>query len=214
MTARPRAADDFREISKHRLRRGRNIFCAAAGALTVSACVAANDVDGRGAVASLQKTPDSPVESGSGGHRLVIRANANNQCYVEATAGQKGTRFQFLLDSGASSVAFGSNHAVQLGLNPSALRYDGSEFHTANGIVRAANIRPRELRIGDVSLHDFPATVNPGVIDNPLLGTSVLGKEVDFQLGHGVCVLTPRNAGDAARPITRRASHDSSAPRA
>jgi hypothetical protein len=58
------------------------------------------------------------------------------------------------------------------------------------------------------------ATVNPAAIDNPLLGTSVLGKEVDFQVGRGFCVLTLRNAENAERPdITRRATRDSNAPR-
>jgi clan AA aspartic protease (TIGR02281 family) len=165
--------------------------------------VAANDVDERRAAASLENTPDSPVPVESGGHRLVIRANAYNQCYVEATTGQKGARFRFLLDSGAATVTFGSNHAAQLGLEPSTLRYDGSEFHTSNGIVHAANIRLRELRIGDFSLRDFPATVNPAAIDNPLLGTSVLGKEVDFQVRRGFCVLTLRSAENVERPDRR-----------
>ena len=160
------------------------------------ALIAAQDMTARSAVAQ-QPTPSATlVPSARGGHRLVIRADEYNQCYVKATAGTKAAQFRFLLDTGADGVTFGSQHISQLGVKASTLHYDGEPKFTANGIIRAAQIRLRELRIGKFILRDIPANIVPGNLAVPLLGSTVLGKLLDFQLRDGSCVLAEPAAKD------------------
>jgi aspartyl protease family protein len=52
-----------------------------------------------------------------------------------------GTRVRFLVDTGASSVAFTPVDAQRLGLEPSGLTYD-TPVHTANGDAMAARVCP------------------------------------------------------------------------
>jgi aspartyl protease family protein len=54
------------------------------------------------------------------------------------------------------------------------------EFYTANGVARGYGTEVREVRIGDIALHDLPASINPNVHDDiVLLGMSFL-KKIEF----------------------------------
>jgi clan AA aspartic protease (TIGR02281 family) len=126
------------------------------------------------------------TEDGPRGQRLVVPADAANQCYVAGSA--NGTGERFLIDTGAWIVSFPRSAVRGLGLDPSKLVYN-QRITTANGVGKAANIRLRELRIGSWVLHDVPAQVDYNGIDDPLIGASVL-KLAHLQFTKSACILT------------------------
>jgi clan AA aspartic protease (TIGR02281 family) len=118
-------------------------------------------------------------------HRLAGRLDENNQCFVRGTVGS--VAMTFLVDSGASGLAFSRDHIRRLGVDPSQLGYN-QPVRTANGIGRAALVTVDELRLGTFVLRDVPATVDYAGADYPLLGMSVL-KYMQLEMGRGACAL-------------------------
>jgi clan AA aspartic protease (TIGR02281 family) len=129
-----------------------------------------------------------PVEHGAG--RLVIPGDSYQQCRVDGSAtAVKLAPFRYLIDTGAWTVAFSRAAAQAMGLDPATLVYDQT-ISTANGIGKAANIRLRELRVGEFVLNDVPAQVNYSGMGNPLLGATALRKFLRLEYAQGDCILT------------------------
>lgn len=101
------------------------------------------------------------LNSGTGGHFF--------------TAGMiNGRSTQFLVDTGATSVAIAQAEAERLGL-----RFrEGRRImtHTANGTVPAHRLQLETLRIGDVEVRNVDAIVVPGQMNHVLLGNSFLSR--------------------------------------
>lgn len=82
----------------------------------------------------------------------------------------------FLLDTGATDVSIPYHLASQLGLVAGAKHY----VQTANGRIQVADTQIKQLEIGDISLDNIAANINPGMTGNEiLLGMSAL-KHLDF----------------------------------
>ena len=120
--------------------------------------------------------------------RMVIAADRYHQCYIDGVA--NGFKYQFLADTGASSsLAFGSQHLKRLGIDPATVQYT-RRIATANGYGRAADIRIRELRIGDsFVLRDVPASVDENLVGEPLIGAPLL-RQWGFEMGDQGCALS------------------------
>ena len=101
----------------------------------------------------------------------VIDAGAGGHFVVEAVV--NGAPVIFLVDTGASSVVLTMEDAERIGFRPEALRFT-QRFATASGEVRAAPVVLRELRIGQFSVFDMPASVNEAPLGVSLLGMSFL----------------------------------------
>lgn len=88
------------------------------------------------------------------------------------TAGEiNGQAVTFLLDTGATNVSVGERFGQTLGLIP------GRQYQvmTANGRVTVSQTNIRELKIGDITLYNVNAHLNPGMgSDKVLLGMSAL----------------------------------------
>ena len=102
---------------------------------------------------------------------LVIRRSPNGHFLLNAMV--NGVEIRFLVDTGASDVVLSAADAERLRLNSSKLRYT-QEYQTANGIVRAAPVTLREVRIGQLEVYDVAASVNQGAMGISLLGMSFL----------------------------------------
>lgn len=82
-----------------------------------------------------------------------------------------GQEVTFLLDTGATNVSIGASLGESLGLIPGR-RYTAM---TANGRVTVAQTNIKELKIGDITLYNVDANLNPGMAsDKILLGMSAL----------------------------------------
>ena len=124
-----------------------------------------------------QYNPNQTVQSqiGDRGDRIVTLQRNRYGHYV--TSGEiNGKEVTFLLDTGASDVSIPASVADTLGLERGAPRY----YATANGRITAFSSRLDSLRIGDITLHDVSASINPrGHDDSILLGMSAL-KQLEF----------------------------------
>jgi clan AA aspartic protease (TIGR02281 family) len=101
----------------------------------------------------------------------VIQAGAGGHFLIEAVV--NGAPVDFLVDTGASNIVLTLADAERLGLQPETLRFT-QRFATANGEVRGAPVVLREIRVGQFSLFDLPASVNEAPLRVSLLGMTFL----------------------------------------
>lgn len=114
-----------------------------------------------------------------------IPSGTNGHYFISGTI--NGSATQFMVDTGASSVAMSSAHAAALGVN-----LTGGEFisvSTASGVEQAYALLLDKVSVGSITLHNVEAVVIQG--DYPqkiLLGNSFLSR-VNMRVDSGVLVL-------------------------
>ena len=109
-------------------------------------------------------------KSGGKGNRIVLVAGAGGHFL---TAGQiNGKAVQFMVDTGATSVAMGAQDAERTGINFKV----GQPviMSTANGSVQGYRIKLDSVRVGDVEVFGVDAVVTPQPMPYMLLGNSFL----------------------------------------
>jgi len=100
------------------------------------------------------------------GSRIVLTAGSGG--HFVASGAINGRAVQFMVDTGATSVAMGAAEAERLGID-----YRNGQIargRTANGVKLAS------VRIGDVEIHDVDASVLPASAGPILLGNSYLSR--------------------------------------
>jgi aspartyl protease family protein len=108
------------------------------------------------------------------------------------TAGMEinGSRVNMLVDTGATTIALAATDAARAGQFPSQNDFR-VRVSTANGIVLAAPVRLREVRLEGIVLRDVDALIMPpGNLSTSLLGMSFLKRLASFQIANGRLVLT------------------------
>ena len=98
-----------------------------------------------------------------------------------------GAAVHFLVDTGAGSVALTLADAAAAGIGRGSLDFT-ARISTANGIARAAPVRLREVRIGQLSVNDVGAFVAEN-LHVSLLGMSFLKRVEGFEIRDGVLTL-------------------------
>ena len=117
---------------------------------------------------------EAPVHMGSTangkGNRIVLMAGSGGHFM---TAGQiNGKTVQFMVDTGATSVAMGVQDAERAGIN-----YKSGQpvmISTANGNAQGYRVKLASVRVGDVEVFDVDAVVTPQGMPCMLLGNSFL----------------------------------------
>jgi aspartyl protease family protein len=128
---------------------------------------------------SVGTAANSPSE----GTRIVLSAGSGG--HFLATGSINGRSTQFMVDTGATSVAMSQAEADRLGI-----KYrDGRRgmAHTAGGDVPVHLITLASVRIGDVTVRDVAAVVLPAGMPHVLLGNSFLSR---FQMTRSNDVMT------------------------
>ncbi len=115
--------------------------------------------------------PFRGVETGTG--EVAFRAGMDGQFHVEALV--DGVNLRFLVDTGASEVVLSRADARRLGFDVDGLAYTRL-YSTANGTVRGAPVRLREIVLGPIRLTDVVASVNEVPMAGSLLGMTFLGR--------------------------------------
>ena len=107
---------------------------------------------------------------GRGGNRIVLTAGTGGHFM---TPGQiNGRAVQFVVDTGATSIAMSAADAERAGIN-----YKGGQpiqLSTANGVAPGFRVKLNSVRVGDVEVYDVDAVVIPQAMPYMLLGNSFL----------------------------------------
>lgn len=142
--------------------------------LAVNGEVATVEVDGRRQTLQVGAAPVSVGKGagGGGGNRVVLTADPSGHFLP---LGQiNGKSVQFMLDTGATSVALGASEAKRINL-----KYEDGQriqLSTANGVATGYKIRLDSVRVGEVIAYDVEAVVSPQPMPFVLLGNSFLNR--------------------------------------
>lgn len=119
------------------------------------------------------RTPESSLLDG-GVAQIVLKRNRYGH-YV-ANGAINGREVTFLLDTGATNISIPAAVARQLGLQRGA----PVQVNTANGVITVYRTRLDRVAVGDLSLNDLNANINPHMDGDILLGMSFL-KNIRFE---------------------------------
>ena len=118
---------------------------------------------------------DAPVAMAAGGvsargNRIVLVAGSGGHFM---TPGQiNGKAVQFMVDTGATSIAMSSLDAERAGINFKAGQ--PVQISTANGVTQGFRLKLASVRIADVEVYEVDAVVTPQAMPFMLLGNSFL----------------------------------------
>ncbi len=121
---------------------------------------------------------DSPVSIGSGatgggrGNKIVLNAGSGGHFMSQGSI--NGKAVQFMVDTGATSIALGASEAERVGLNYK----NGTPVRmgTANGVTQGYKLLLDSVRIGEVEVFGVEAVVTPQSMPFVLLGNSFLNR--------------------------------------
>ena len=124
----------------------------------------------------------APVEAPTPVEAAPKRVQSASVVYVPRQRGQffvqgrvnRGS-VNFLIDTGASTVALTIEDARKSGLKPEGLTYN-IPVNTANGVTYAARANLDEVRVGGIRLRDIEALVVKDGLHISLLGMTFLGE--------------------------------------
>lgn len=99
---------------------------------------------------------------------VVLRRGNGGHFWTEARV--DGRRVEFVVDTGATTIALRESDAARLGIHPAPREYT-VKVSTANGISRAAPVMLQRVEIGDIVVRNVQALVQP----DSALGVNLLG---------------------------------------
>jgi aspartyl protease family protein len=116
-----------------------------------------------------------------------FKADRSGHIYLEAAA--NGAPVRFMVDTGASFVTLRPEDARAAGIFSGDLHFT-MKSATANGEVRIAPIRLRELRLGQLVMEDVDAVVVDSPLTVSLLGMSFLKRLDGYEMRDGAMVIS------------------------
>ncbi len=141
--------------------------------ISVSGDQAVVDIKGQ---RSTVRVGDAPVSVGArrdttSSNKIVLPLSSGGHFMAQGSI--NGKAIQFMVDTGATTVAMGVNDAKRMGID-----YQKGQLirmGTANGVTQGWRVKLNSVRIGDVEVYDVEAVVGP---DMPfaLLGNSFLSR--------------------------------------
>ena len=136
--------------------------------------------DGNTAAAKIV-TPGEAPPTGT----LSYHADQRGHFWVDAAV--NGAPVRFMVDTGASAVVLTMTDAAAAGYGHGNLTFNVA-MSTANGRARAAAIKLREVRIGQLAVSDVQAMVAEN-LNTSLLGMTFLKRLDGFEIRDGVLTI-------------------------
>ncbi|MET4576656.1 retropepsin-like aspartic protease family protein [Ottowia thiooxydans] len=120
---------------------------------------------------------ETPVNVGGApitgsGDRISLSADSRGHFVTMGSINNRPV--QFLVDTGASSVALGKAEADRLNLDYKS--GNPVRISTANGVAEGWRMRLHSIRVGDVTVYDVEAVITPMAMPAVLLGNSFLNR--------------------------------------
>ena len=130
--------------------------------------------NGANAMAMAAKPAPEPAPSYS--YYRTVTLNSDGRGYFQADVQVDGRLIEFLVDTGAQSVALRESSAARLGIHPSARDYN-IRTQTANGAGKAARVRLDRVELNGITVRDVDAVVIPDdQLTTNLLGMTFLSR--------------------------------------
>lgn len=145
--------------------RGVKVVSVRADQVTVEVAGKRQSIDLGGAPVSI-----GGGSGGSGGTQIVLTAGSGGHFVTSGSINGRAT--QFLVDTGATSVAMSADEARRMGIDYE--RGERGQGSTANGVVPIWRVTLKSLRIQDVEVYGVEAVVLPSGMPHVLLGNSFL----------------------------------------
>jgi aspartyl protease family protein len=119
---------------------------------------------------------DAPVSVGGGagaggGNKIVLPMGSGGHFMANGTV--NGRAIQFMVDTGATTVALGVSDAQRLGIDYQ--KGAPVRMNTANGVAQGWRVKLQSVRIGEVEVYEVDAVVGPNM-PFALLGNSFLSR--------------------------------------
>ena len=132
--------------------------------------------------------PGRPVTvSDEKGQAVLIRKSLNG--HFQAAAEVNGQPVDFLIDTGATSIALSHEDALRIGFTDADLNYT-LIINTANGQARAAPVRLDTVTVGSVVRRGLRAMVTePDRLDQSLLGMNFISSLTAFEMRRDEVIL-------------------------
>lgn len=135
---------------------------------------------------SEQENPNQTPQSIRSNDQVMVILQQNRQGHYVASGKINGQSVTFLLDTGATQVSIPAHLKHTLDLQAG---YPG-QVSTANGVIQVFSTNINTLQLGDITLHNVSAHLNPAIGgDQILLGMSAL-KKLDFKQQNGSLILS------------------------
>ena len=121
---------------------------------------------------------DTPVSiggggpAGGGGTRIVLPASSGGHFMAQGAI--NGRSVNFMLDTGATTIALSAADAQRIGLDFS--KGQPVRMNTANGVSQGYRVKLGSVRVGDVEVYDVDAIVSPEPMPYILLGNSFISR--------------------------------------
>ncbi len=110
--------------------------------------------------------------AGGGGNRIVLPVSSGGHFMAQGAI--NGRSVNFMLDTGATSVAMSAADAQRIGLDFS--KGQPIRINTANGVTAGHRVRLASVRVGDVEVYDVEAVISPQPMPYVLLGNSFISR--------------------------------------
>lgn len=120
--------------------------------------------------------------------QATVKVPRNPDGHYYLTLEIDGTSVDFVIDTGATDVVLTRADATRIGLDVDDLFY-GGVAHTANGEVRTARVRLKNVQLGEIFDLVIGASVNSGQMEQSLLGMSYLQRFSKIEIGGGEMIL-------------------------
>ena len=117
----------------------------------------------------------------------ALTYHADQRGHVEIEGAVNGASVRFMVDTGATFVALTLADAAAAGIGRGSLVFNAT-MSTANGHARAALVKLREVRIGQLTVPDVQGVVQEN-LPYSLLGMSFLKRVDSWEMRDGVLTL-------------------------
>lgn len=139
---------------------------------------------------STVRVGEAPVSQGArpggdnrnNGTKIVLPMGSGGHFFTQGLV--NGKPIQFMLDTGATTIAFGVSDAKRMGID----YQKGQAVHmgTANGLAQGYKLKLRSVKIGDVEVYDVDAIIGPdmpfALLGNSFLSRFNMNKTVDLMV--------------------------------
>lgn len=128
------------------------------------------EIKGTRSTVRLGEAPVSVGARAGSGRKIILMSDSRGHFVNQGLI--NGRMMQFMVDTGATTVAIGKPDADRMGLE-----YQTGQpvrMNTANGVAQGWRIRLNSVRIGEVEVFDVDAIVTPQAMPYVLLGNSFL----------------------------------------